>query len=91
MKGPVLAVWGAEDLNVDADQEAEAYRRIFTGSMNKSVIVIPNATHTLLRAPFFNYQLVSQWPYWKALCFVVLGVRAYTPGSLEKIIGWIDP
>lgn len=91
MKAPVLAIWGADDLNVNTVQEAEDYRKIFAGSTNKSVVVIPNATHTLLRAPLFNYQLVSQWPYWKRFCFLVLGKHSYTPDALEMIIDWIDP
>lgn len=89
MKGPVLAVWGAQDVNVNTDEDSSVYRALFTGVSGRQVVVVPNATHSLLRAGLFNYQLVSQWPLWKEYLFVALGRRAYAPGTLAFISDWI--
>jgi pimeloyl-ACP methyl ester carboxylesterase len=89
MKGPVLAVWGAQDVNVDAAEDSNVYRAQFAGASGRQVVVVPNATHGLLRAGLFNYQLLSQWPRWKTYLFVALGRHAYAPGTLAFISGWI--
>ncbi|WP_198387967.1 hypothetical protein [Burkholderia ubonensis] len=51
---------------------------------------VPDATHALLRARWFNYQLESDWPAWKKRLFMSLGRRAYEPGALGMIAGWIN-
>nr|WP_156311397.1 alpha/beta fold hydrolase [Pseudomonas capeferrum] len=89
MKGPVLAVWGAQDVNVDAAEDSNVYRAQFAGASGRQVVVVPNATHGLLRAGLFNYQLLSQWPRWKTYLFVALGRHAYAPSTLAFISGWI--
>ena len=89
MKGPVLAVWGAQDVNVDAAEDSNVYRAQFASTSGRQVVVVPNATHGLLRAGLFNYQLLSQWPRWKTYLFVALGRHAYAPGTLAFISGWI--
>lgn len=89
MTGPVLAIWGAVDLNVNAAEDSTLYRELFFGVKKRDVLVIPDATHSLLRAGLFNYQLVSQWPEWKEYLFVALGRRAYAPGTLDLISSWI--
>ncbi|UVK96706.1 S9 family peptidase [Pseudomonas sp. B21-048] len=89
MKGPVLAIWGAMDLNVNAAEDSKVYKELFSGVRDRQVIVIPDATHGLLRAGLFNYQLVSQWPIWKEYLFVALGRRSYAPGTLHFISDWI--
>ncbi|WP_236319091.1 alpha/beta hydrolase family protein [Pseudomonas canadensis] len=89
MKGPVLAIWGALDLNVDTSEDSRLYRDLFAGIRQRQTVVIPNATHSLLRASLFNYQLVTQWPVWKEYLFAGLGRHAYAPGSLALITRWI--
>ncbi|WP_248487685.1 alpha/beta fold hydrolase [Pseudomonas sp. CYM-20-01] len=89
MKGPVLAVWGDQDLNVNTAEDSSVYRKMFAGTRGRHVVVIPNATHSLLRAGLFNDQLVSQWPAWKEYAFMALGRHAYVPGSLELISRWV--
>ncbi|MCX2687676.1 alpha/beta fold hydrolase [Pseudomonas sp. DCB_AW] len=89
MKGPVLAVWGAQDVNVNAAEDSNVYKALFSGASGRQVVLVPNATHSLLRAELFNYQLVSQWPIWKQYLFVALGRHAYAPGTLAFISDWI--
>lgn len=87
---PLLAVFGAEDLNVEAAREAADYRRL-VGSRHADnrVLVLPDATHSLLRAGPFNHRLPSAWPSWARWTFVLLGRHAYAPGALELIADWI--
>jgi len=89
MQGPVLAVWGDQDLNVNTAEDSSVYREMFAGARDRHVVDIPNATHSLLRAGLFNDQLVSQWPVWKESAFMALGRHAYAPGSLELISRWV--
>ncbi|KVX52528.1 alpha/beta hydrolase family protein [Burkholderia stagnalis] len=89
MRGPVLAVWGAQDRNVDPADEANAYAHAFAGRAGRRVVIVPGATHGLLRARWFDYQLESDWPRWKTWLFVALGRDAYAPGTLGPIAAWI--
>ncbi|WP_322066825.1 alpha/beta hydrolase family protein [Burkholderia ubonensis] len=90
MQGPVLAVWGGRDRNVDPVEDANAYSRAFGSRADRRVVIVPDATHALLRARWFDYQLESDWPAWKKLLFMSLGRRAYEPGALGMIAGWIN-
>lgn len=90
MTGPVLAVWGADDLNVDAQTDAATYRALLPDPTQQSDLLIPSATHGLLRAGLFNYQLTDQWPAHKQALFLVAGRRAFAPGALDRIADWIN-
>tara|TARA_E500000305_G_scaffold84137_1_gene70013 strand:- start:294 stop:1265 length:972 start_codon:yes stop_codon:yes gene_type:complete len=87
---PFLALYGSDDLNVDPVAESETYRQIVVPlrSENK-VMVVPEATHGLLRAPLFNYQLVSQWPDWLPATYVMAGRYAFAPGVWQHMAEWI--
>lgn len=90
MKGPVLAIWGADDLNVDARSDSDIYKQqLMPLSEHRRVVVVPNATHGLLRADVFNYQLTSQWPWYLSLAFVGMGRDAYAEQALDQITSWI--
>lgn len=89
MTGPVLAVWGADDLNVDATTDAETYRTTLPDPATQTTLIIPDATHGLLRAPLYNYQLTDQWPAYTTAVFLASGRRAFSPGALEQVTTWI--
>ncbi|VWC74988.1 peptidase [Burkholderia lata] len=89
MQGPVLAVWGAQDRNVDPVDEANTYTHVFANQPGRRVLVVPGATHALLRARWFDYQLESDWPTWKKWLYTALGRDAYAPGTLGPIEAWI--
>lgn len=90
MKNPVLAVWGQDDLNVDARRNAAVFRtRLSPLADDRRVIVIPDATHGLLRSDIFNYQLAEDWPWYAQLLFLRMGRRAYAKGSLDRMADWI--
>ncbi|MEL6838142.1 MAG: alpha/beta fold hydrolase [Pseudomonadota bacterium] len=89
MTGPVLAVWGADDLNVDAKKDAMIYQANLPAPNMQSILIIPKATHALLRASRFNYQLNSEWPTHIRTLFLVQGRDAFAPGALDHITQWI--
>lgn len=89
MRGPVLAVWGSLDRNVDAVEDSNAYGRAFAGQADRRIALVANATHGLLRGRWFDYQLESEWPRWKLALFMAMGRRAYEPGALALITQWI--
>lgn len=88
---PVLALWGQNDLNVDATADAAIYRHILSARHPANRMeVIPEATHGLLKAGIYNFQLASQWPLWAQASFLVEGRFAYAPGALDAITGFIE-
>ena len=87
---PLFAIWGTEDLNVDAGADAEIYRALAAPRHPMSRVVLwPEATHGLLRAGPYNWQLVEDWSPWAHARFVVQGRHAYAPGAMEAITDWI--
>lgn len=90
MRGPVLAMWGEEDLNVDAQTDSSIFREQLSPlAENRSVVTVPNATHGLLRADLFNYQLPSDWPWYLEYVFLGMGRDAHILQSLDQITEWI--
>ncbi|KXJ57893.1 MAG: hypothetical protein AXW12_19510 [Thalassospira sp. Nap_22] len=90
LETPTLAMWGHDDLNVDAKSDADIYRDILIGRHPENeVVVIPDATHGLLRSNLFNYQLSREMPTSRQMLYVALGRYAYAPGTFDKIAGWI--
>lgn len=90
LTSPLLALWGEDDLNVDPAHNAAIYRKLAlpNNPLNR-VITLPDATHGLLRAGLFNYQLADQMPDIVKLAFVVMGRHAYAPGAMDHITTWI--
>lgn len=87
---PLLGVWGTNDLNVDAVHDAAVYESTLDDAHPATRLhVLPDATHGLLKAGPYNYQLISQWPWRAQLRFLWEGRRAYTPGALDLITEWI--
>lgn len=89
MNGRMLAIWGKDDLNVNAQADACRYEKLLADKPNSTVVVVKNSTHGLLNASLFNYQLDSQWPWWKKAYFLYSGREGYTPYALPFIIDWL--
>lgn len=87
---PFLAVWGDEDLNVDPQANAGDYRRLLPPSPHRHVEVLPGATHGLLKASVFGYQLTDQMPWHAKGAFLLLGRKAYADGAIPLIGDWIE-
>lgn len=87
---PLLAVWGAEDLNVDPHRNASIYRElVLKNNEANKVVVLPDATHGLLKSGPYNSQLVSEWGWPTTLRFLLEGRHAFAPGSFDIINSWI--
>lgn len=90
MTGPVLAIWGEDDLNVDAHADSVIFQeQLMPLTEGRLVVLVPNATHGLLRADMFNYQLPSDWPWYLPFVFLGMGRDSYAQQSLEQIAEWI--
>ncbi|TWI84643.1 hypothetical protein JM93_02977 [Roseibium hamelinense] len=87
---PFLIVHGAQDMNVDPDGNQLRYQSLLQGrNRANTYVLVPHATHGLLRAGLFNYQLPDEIPAWRQAAFLALGRKAYAPGALEAIVDWI--
>ncbi len=87
---PVLAIWGADDLNVDPVRNAAIFRDALSGRDKVTEIIIwPEATHGLLKASAYNWQLAVDWTWFAMVRFLLEGRHAYAPGALDTITGWI--
>ncbi len=87
---PVLAIWGAEDLNVHPTANASIYQQILVRRSPRTQIVIwPEATHALLKSPQYNWQLTEDWSFRAKARFIVEGRFAFAPDALNTIADWI--
>ncbi|SBS29989.1 Alpha/beta hydrolase family protein [Marinomonas spartinae] len=90
MQGPVLALWGADDKNVDPLYNQAIYKQKLHPDQEQVTAIIKHATHGLLKAQWFNYQLPSEWPLWRKGLFILMGRDAYAPRALDTIGMWIN-
>ena len=87
---PLLALWGADDLNVDPEANASLFRKTVGGNHPANRIeVIPGATHGLLRAGSYNTQLTSEWSWFTTMRFLMESRHGYASGALETINEWV--
>jgi len=90
MTGPVLAIWGEDDLNVDARSDSATFQeQLMPLTEDRRVVMVPDATHGLLRADLYNYQLPSDWPWYLQYVFLGMGRDAHAQQSLDQIVHWV--
>jgi len=53
------------------------------------IVIWPEATHDLLKASAYNWQLTDDWSSFAVAHFLVEGRHAYAPGALDTTTGWI--
>ncbi|GFE64524.1 alpha/beta hydrolase family protein [Litoreibacter roseus] len=88
---PLLVLMGAEDLNVDPQETVSVYRDLIGGDHPRNAIqLIPQATHSLLDAQHYNYQLPDQWSLMAQIRFALAGRKAYQDGVIQTIAEWIN-
>lgn len=86
---PVLALWGSEDLNVDPARNAAVFKELLSGrDLPTRITTLPGATHGLLKAPTYNWQLSEDWSYYAIARFLLEGRHAFATGALDAISGW---
>lgn len=90
ISAPVLTLHGDSDLNVDPAYNSDRYREILAGRNDANrILVIEDGSHALLRTALFNQQTEGDMPGWTKLAFALLGRKAYAPGALDALTGWI--
>ena len=88
---PLLAIWGADDLNVDAVEDSRIYEDILADrDADTQILLWPDATHGLLKAGPYNWQLTDQWSGFAKFRFLAEGRYAFASGSLDAIVDWIQ-
>ena len=87
---PLLAIWGADNLNVDAQRNGATYRNLVPpDQLGTEVIIWPDATHGLLKSGPYNWQLATQWSWFAKARFIVEGRNAFAPRATDAIADWI--
>ncbi|MCW2485070.1 alpha/beta hydrolase [Candidatus Symbiopectobacterium sp. NZEC127] len=86
---PVMVLMGAQDLNVSSKETLTVWSRLLPVATSRCLREVKDATHGLLRAKWFNYQLSEQWPRWTQWGFLAAGQSAYAPGALNAISEWV--
>lgn len=87
---PLLAIWGQDDLNVDAKSNAQAFSSLLNVKENlkHQVVVVPQADHTMLDSATFNMQLPSEWTWWMTVRYFIAADDAFAPSFLPLITDW---
>ncbi|MGI0119340.1 alpha/beta hydrolase family protein [Zooshikella sp. RANM57] len=91
IKSPFLAILGEKDLNVDTAETASIYQKAFSRAKHSDyqVVVLNNATHGLLNANSYNFQIFSQWTWQAQLRYLIEGESAFVPGYLSMMGDWV--
>ena len=88
MRGPVLAVWGEMDPNVDAAVNAARYRLLFADAPDKRVMLVPDAGHVCC-ARRIQRPDRQRLDALEKLRFMLLGREAYVQPAVRDIADWI--
>ena len=88
MSTPVMILMGSDDRNVDPHQTLTVWQATLPQQTPRCLRLVMGATHGLLRSRWFDYQLSSQWPWWKTGMFLLAGQESYAPGALSEIADW---
>lgn len=65
------------------------WSRLLPVATSRCLREVKDATHGLLRAKWFNYQMNEQWRRWTQWGFLAAGQSAYAHGALDAISEWI--
>jgi esterase/lipase len=94
IKTKTLAVFGDKDLNVNSTNSFNVYNKIFNGNkytnntkINHKVIMIKNATHSILNSNKYNF-LLESWTTDAEIEYLIEGKSAYGKGYLELLINF---
>jgi fermentation-respiration switch protein FrsA (DUF1100 family) len=87
LQQPLLVLLGEEDLNVDIYETQEKLLELFRHRDNLKILIIPDASHGLLKAGTFNQQSPGLL-FWLKLMWT--GEEALAPGLLTVLGEWIN-
>ncbi|OZG75177.1 hypothetical protein BTA51_01980 [Hahella sp. CCB-MM4] len=91
IKVPFLGIFGDSDLNVDVRESLAAITKAFntTGHQEYQLSLLPNATHSMLKADSYNFQTTSQWTTMAQLNYLLEGEDAFAEGFFDLLVNWI--
>lgn len=89
---PLLAIWGEDDLNVDATKNYSVYKEVTEKmpSGDVTLLMYESATHDILNSETYNYHLIDQWPIPTKMRYLLEGKDAYRKGYLEILGEWVN-
>ena len=96
---PFLAVWGAQDLNVDAAAAAQRYAQLLHAGpvdlsnqvlvqQHHAVKVFAGGDHQLLRAAHYQTQRPEDWTWAMSARYLWEAEAAFVPGYLQLLPEW---
>ncbi len=90
LQTPLLAIWGQDDLNVDAKANAAAFSALLNtkAKQQHQIALIPQADHTMLNSSTFSMQLPSEWTWWMSVRYFIAADDAFAPAFLPLIVDW---
>ncbi|MDC8772371.1 alpha/beta hydrolase family protein [Roseateles albus] len=98
-QSPFLAVWGKEDLNVDAAASARRYAELLNAgpidqalhlieAQHHAVKVFEGGDHKLLNPAHYAAQLPQEWTWGMSARYLWQAEEAFSPGYLELLPAW---
>lgn len=92
IKKPLLAIWGEDDLNVDAAMSYSAYKEATENmpSSDVTLLMVERATHGILNSETYNYHLIEQWPTSTKIRYLLEAKDAYAKGYLQTLGDWVN-
>lgn len=85
---PFLGLFGEYDMNVDAKESYETYKRIFgeTGNMDGDVYLIDGANHGLMKYRYEN----AEYSELKMIELFIAGEDMFADGALDIMTDWLS-
>lgn len=98
-RAPFLAVWGAQDANVDARANARDFAQLLQApqgdvplaqlpTQRHAVKVFDGAEHKLLNATNYAAPTAADWTWQHSLRYLLEGEAAFAPGYLALLPAW---
>lgn len=99
VRAPFLAVWGAQDANVDALANARDFALLLQAPQDEvplrqlpthrhAVKVFEGAEHKLLNSAHYAAPTPSEWTWQHSLRYLLEGEAAFSPGYLTLLPAW---
>ncbi|MBU6954984.1 S9 family peptidase [Hahella sp. HN01] len=91
VKVPFLGLFGEKDRNVDVQESIQTIDGAFQSSSwrDYQLKLFPGATHSLLKANYFDFQTPAEWTASAEAMFLTLGPDAFVEGFLDALGDWV--
>ena len=85
---PLLGIFAKNDLHVNAKLSYEVYSKIFKDVKHSKIILISNATHSMLKANSYD-SFSNDFTLWNQVKYFIEGEDAFNPLYINILIKWI--